>query len=77
MISMRGAGTKLEALPMSSVMIKCPNTGRSVSTAVETEPSGYWPLSTPSGQGWSLLNLGVVLFDLAQCAPITPSTKVA
>jgi len=24
---------------MSSVMIKCPSTGRSVSTAIETEPS--------------------------------------
>jgi hypothetical protein len=26
---------------MSSVMIKCPNTGRSVSTAIETEPSVF------------------------------------
>ena len=34
---MRGPGTKPEALPMSSVMIRCPTTGRSVSTAIETE----------------------------------------
>ena len=26
---------------MSSVMIRCPNTGRSVSTAIETEPSVF------------------------------------
>jgi len=26
---------------MSSVMIKCPNTGRAVSTAIETEPSVF------------------------------------
>ncbi len=26
---------------MSSVMIKCPATGRSVSTAIETEPSDF------------------------------------
>jgi hypothetical protein len=26
---------------MSSVMIKCPNTGRSVSTAIESEPSVF------------------------------------
>jgi hypothetical protein len=26
---------------MSSVMIKCPNTGRSVSTAIETEPNVF------------------------------------
>ena len=26
---------------MSSVMIRCPNTGRAVSTAIETEPSVF------------------------------------
>ena len=40
--SMRGARvTKPEALPMSMVMIKCPTTGRSVSTAIETESSVF------------------------------------
>jgi hypothetical protein len=29
------------AIEMSSVMIRCPNTGRSVSTAIETEPSVF------------------------------------
>jgi predicted RNA-binding Zn-ribbon protein involved in translation (DUF1610 family) len=29
---------------MSSVMIKCPNTGRPVSTAIETEPSVFHKL---------------------------------
>jgi len=29
---------------MSSVMTKCPNTGRSVSTAIETEPSVFYRL---------------------------------
>jgi hypothetical protein len=34
-------GTNPEALSMSSVMIRCPNTGNAVSTAIETEPTVF------------------------------------
>lgn len=36
-----GGGDQIRRLVMSMVMIKCPNTGLSVSTAIETEPSVF------------------------------------
>jgi predicted RNA-binding Zn-ribbon protein involved in translation (DUF1610 family) len=38
---MDGMGTYSKAPLMNSVMIKCPNTGLPVSTAIETEPSVF------------------------------------
>ena len=35
---------------MSSVMIKCPTTGRAVSTAIETEPSVFNKLPNVAGR---------------------------
>jgi hypothetical protein len=37
---------------MSSVMIKCPNTGRTVSTAIEIEPSVFRQL--PNVASWMI-----------------------
>jgi hypothetical protein len=38
---MRGDGERNRRRAMSSVMIRCSNTGLSVSTAIETEPSVF------------------------------------
>lgn len=35
---------------MSSVMIRCPNTGRAVSTAIEVEPSVFRKLPNVAGR---------------------------
>ena len=35
---------------MSTIMIQCPNTGRSVSTAIETEPSVFRDLPKIAGR---------------------------
>ena len=35
---------------MSTIMIQCPNTGRSVSTSIETEPSVFRSLPKVAGQ---------------------------
>ena len=43
-------GVNSKGFAMSSVMIRCPITGRAVSTAIETEPSVFRRLPTVFGQ---------------------------